>query len=244
MEGRAAALGWVTVVLALAAPAHAHAAVSFTSAPYPLPAGGTEYQSRIGAVALSDLNNDGRPDILVYRGGSGSVYVLLNQGSGTFAPAQTYAGCANHDNGGTMVTGQFNAGSAADVILGCDAGTGQDLLLGNGDDTLGAADHGGIVSFLNNELTLWGGDPGDYPALLNGVYNSVDQRVNLCVAQVTNLSSGGCPPDASDSSGGDPSGHAGIGQTLTTARFYDVPNCPRDDLILSPYLRGFRTWGQ
>ena len=53
MEGRAAALGWVTVVLALAAPAHAHAAVSFTSAPYPLPAGGTEYQSRIGAVALS-----------------------------------------------------------------------------------------------------------------------------------------------------------------------------------------------
>jgi hypothetical protein len=237
-------MGCTLVACLLGAPVAAHAAVSFTSAPYPLPAGGTEYQSRIGAVALSDLNNDGRPDILVYRGGNGSVYVLLNQGGGTFAAPQTYAACENHDNGGTMVAGQFNAGSAADVILGCDAGTGQDLLLGNGDGTLGSAAHGGIVSFLNNELTLWGGDPGDYPVLLNGVYNSVDQRVDLCVQQVTSLASGGCPPDASDSSGGDPSGHAGIGQTLTSARFYDVPNCPRDDLILTPYQRGFRTWGQ
>ena len=91
MRPRGVWLGCALVACLLGAPVAAHAAVSFTSAPYPLPAGGTEYQSRIGAVALSDLNNDGRSDILVYRGGNGSVYVLLNQGGGTFADPQNRA---------------------------------------------------------------------------------------------------------------------------------------------------------
>src|SRR4051812_10813130 len=238
MVGRGAVLGWFTAVLALAAPGFAHADVAFTSAPYPLPTADSEYHSRQGAVALVDLNNDARPDIVVYRGGHGKVFTLLNKGDGTFAPAQEYPGCANTSAGGTMVAGQFDAGQAADVILGCEAGTGYNLLPGGGDGTLGAATPYAGIGF-NNALALWPSDAGGFPALL---YGQVAGFNYLCYRPVDDLGSPQCPPDTSESDADGPSGHASIGPALATARFYDNPTCGRSNLILSPYLNAVRVW--
>ena len=110
MRVRVVGLGSVAVAVGLALPAVAGAAVSFTSTVYPLPVADSEYHSRIGAVSVVDLNNDARRDIVVYRGGGnvGRLFVLLGQGAGTFGAPQEYPVCANSD-GGTMVTGQFDA---------------------------------------------------------------------------------------------------------------------------------------
>lgn len=250
MRRRGMWLGSALLVCGFAAPAAANAALSFTSAAYPLPAAASFSDSQLGAVAVVDLNNDGHPDIVVYRSGGtvGKLFVLLNQGAGTFGPAQPYAVCAN-SAGGTMVTGQFNAGQAADVILGCEGGTGHDELLGNGDGTLGASAHT-TGPDLNNVLALWPGDDGALPKLLFGVYNSVPgkETIALCHKAVNDLGAdsgfGMCLPDTSSVDvNGDPDGHASIGPALATAHLYTDPVCPRDDLIFSPYLRSVRTWG-
>src|SRR3954466_11833820 len=107
----------LVLACALLAPA-ADADVSFTSTSYPLPAADSEYHDQTGTVSAVDLNNDGLRDLVIYRGGGnvGHVYVMLGTGGGNFGPRQTFDGCGSTDTGGVMVTGQFNAGQAADVI--------------------------------------------------------------------------------------------------------------------------------
>lgn len=238
MQVRSVWLGSVALALALALPGAAGAAVSFSSTVYPLPAADSEYHSRIGAVSVVDLNNDARRDIVVYRGGGnvGRLFVLLGQGSGAFGTAQEYPVCANSD-GGTMVTGQFNAGQAADVILGCEAATGHDQLLGNGDGTLGDSTNYPDIG-MNTTLALWPSDNGSVPDVLYG--RTVQQY--LCHKAVNELAIESCPPDASVSDAGGPSGHAAIGPDLATAHFYNS-TCGRDDVIVSPYQRSVRAWG-
>lgn len=239
MRFRGVWFGSVTLVCALAVPALASAAVSFVSSPYPLPVAGSEYLSRVGAVSVVDLNNDSHPDVVVYRGGGnvGKLFVLLNQGAGTFAAAQEYPVCANPD-GGTMVTGEFNAGQAADVIVGCEAGRGFDELLGNGDGTLADAVY--FTGFsLNNAISLWPSDTGGFPDLL---YSQSAGEQYLCYRPTNDLASPVCPPDTSASDVNGPSGHASIGPDLATAHFYSS-TCPQDDVIVSPYLRSVRAWG-
>src|SRR4051794_2147901 len=225
----------------LALPGAAHADVSFTSTPYVLPAADTMYHSQLGALAIVDVNGDGRPDIVVYRGGGnlGKVLVLLNHGDGTFAAAQTYGGCGSANTGGTMVTGQFNAGPTVDVILGCDTATGLDELLGNGDGTLGMATNYPTIGF-NNTLGLWPGDHGAAPAVL---WTQVVGFNYLCFKATDAMASTVCPPDTSQSDADGPSGHATVGTTLTTGHFYENPTCGRDDVIISPYQRAIRAWG-
>src|SRR4051794_14350203 len=225
----------------LALPGAAHADVSFTSTPYVLPAADTMYHSQLGALAIVDVNGDGRPDIVVYRGGGnlGKVLVLLNHGDGTFAAAQTYGGCGSANTGGTMVTGQFNAGPAADVILGCDTATGLDELLGNGDGTFGTATNYPSIGF-NNTLGLWPGDNGAAPAVL---WTQAAGFNYLCFKVTDDMATTLCPPDASESDADGPSGHASVGPTLATGHFYDNAVCGRDDLIVSPYQRAIRVWG-
>lgn len=48
------------------------------------------------SVAVADMNNDGKPDLVVSNSGSNTVGVLLGSGSGTFEPAATY------DSGGQL----------------------------------------------------------------------------------------------------------------------------------------------
>ncbi len=46
-----------------------------------------------GSVTTVDVNGDSKPDIVVAEGGSnnGDVFVLLNDGTGGFGPATSYA---------------------------------------------------------------------------------------------------------------------------------------------------------
>lgn len=238
MRGRFAGLVALVALGALGLPAAAGAAVSFTSQDYPLPAASSAYRGRTGAVSVADLNGDGRQDIMVYRGGGdqGRFFVLLNAGGGTFSAPQEHPVCPNED-GGTMVTGRFDAGPTVDVIIGCGSGLGFDRLLGAGDGTFDAPTHYGSIGFTY-ALALWpanGGTP-------NVLYSQSAGEGYLCYRPVNDLGSPVCPNDTSASDVNGPSGHAGIGPLLTTGRFY-ASACPRDDLILSPYQRAVRAWG-
>ncbi|MGA9355274.1 MAG: FG-GAP-like repeat-containing protein [Terriglobales bacterium] len=77
------------------------------------------------AVAIADVNSDGKPDIVVMNAESGSVGVLLGHGDGTFAPAVTYNAA-----GFTISVADVNGDGKLDIITG-----GLDVLLGNGDGT-------------------------------------------------------------------------------------------------------------
>jgi hypothetical protein len=103
-----------------------------------------------GSLAVADLNGDNKPDIVVIDGGSlgsgpgtvvnGAVYVLLNNGNGTFASPQKYsvAGLPT-----PVAVADINGDGKADVIAGYqDASLNGDyhlaVFLNAGNGTLGA----------------------------------------------------------------------------------------------------------
>jgi hypothetical protein len=111
------------------------------------------------AVAIADINGDGKPDVLVINNTctttcssiaettDSSVGVLLNNGNGTFQTAVAY------DSGGIFATsiavGDVNGDGKPDLVVAqcsgtelgiCSAGLGEvGVLLGNGDGTFQAA---------------------------------------------------------------------------------------------------------
>jgi hypothetical protein len=240
-RGRFGVVGLGALLLVLAMGGIAHAAVSFSHGAYPLPHADSAYHSTIGAIAVVDLNNDNRPDIVVDRGGGdvGKLYVLINNGDGTFAAAQPYDSCASSD-GGTLVVGQFIGDAAPDVIAGCDTQVFREFL-GKGDGTLGAGTDYENTGGVNTFLALWPGDNGALPEI---IYPWSNQFL-LCYKASNDLgATRSCPPDSSSHDvNGDPSGYTPVGSTVATAHFYDNASCPRDDLIMSPYQGSVRFWG-
>ncbi len=118
-----------------------HPAVSYGSGGYGL---------SIGALAVADVNGDGKPDLMVVNGncvygggcGEGTVAVLLGNGNGTFQPAVLYG--SGVDNSASVAVGDVNGNGKPDLMVtnfcapgGCtDPGTGSvGVLLGNGDGT-------------------------------------------------------------------------------------------------------------
>src|SRR5437764_1327071 len=55
-----------------------------------LPASNVFTGSGPTAVAVGDLNNDGRPDLAIANGSSATISIMLNIGNGRFAPAVNY----------------------------------------------------------------------------------------------------------------------------------------------------------
>lgn len=101
------------------------------------------------AMALADMNHDGKPDIVVANGcqtsdcfdSGGNVSVLLGNGNGTFQPAQSYS--AGGLSPVSMVVADVNGDGTPDAIVGYENavnGTSYfGVLLGNQDGSLQAS---------------------------------------------------------------------------------------------------------
>ncbi|MGC1961612.1 MAG: VCBS repeat-containing protein [Candidatus Sulfotelmatobacter sp.] len=111
------------------------------------------------AVAVADVNGDGKPDLLVSNlcasyttaCSSGTVGVLLGNGNGTFQPAVTYGSGGYNQFGrspelATLAVSDVNGDGKPDILVpnqcassaNCNNGT-VGVLLGNGDGTFQAA---------------------------------------------------------------------------------------------------------
>ncbi|CAF5028808.1 unnamed protein product, partial [Rotaria magnacalcarata] len=84
--------------------------------------------SRPYSVAVVDVNNDNKPDIIVADANSNTIYVLLNAGSGTFLNQTTYAtgtqpysvavADVNNDNKPDIIVGNYGLNTVS-VFLHC-----------------------------------------------------------------------------------------------------------------------------
>jgi hypothetical protein len=88
------------------------------------------------AVALGDLNHDGRPDIVTANSSAGSVSVLLNAGNGTFGAATSFA--SGSGTAGVAI-GDVNGDSHPDLVAANYSANHVAVLLGNGSGGFGAA---------------------------------------------------------------------------------------------------------
>ena len=86
-----------------------------------------------GAIAAGDVNNDGKPDLIVANQYEGDgIFVLLGNGNGTFQSPVFYQ---QGSNSGAMALaiGQLIKGDHGDVVMG--AGNGAYVYINNGDGT-------------------------------------------------------------------------------------------------------------
>ena len=99
----------VTLLLVLLVSNLANAKVGFqTPVSYPVGTGPT-------AVAVTDLNGDGTPDLAVANSGSGDVSILLGNGDGTFQATVNFdAGMSNPE---ALATGDFNQDGKLDLAV-------------------------------------------------------------------------------------------------------------------------------
>jgi FG-GAP-like repeat len=84
------------------------------------------------AVAVADLNGDGKLDIVTANDESDTVSVLLNNGNGTFQPAKTYV-VGTHPY--SVEIGDLADNGTMDIVTSNDKGADVSVLIGNGDGT-------------------------------------------------------------------------------------------------------------
>jgi hypothetical protein len=184
-----------------------------TFEPYPsLFPGGSPY-----SVAAGDLNNDGRPDLLVADGQSSEVLVAPNLGDGTFGDARHYA------VGRTpfaVAVGDFNGDGNLDFATANIDSADVSVRLGRGDLTFGTE---GRFAGGSDVFHLSAGPTGN------------DRRVDLVLSMywgVLVLGNQGAFPD-SDGDGLDDAtdpctdrDHDGFGEPVGPASACPVDNCP------------------
>ncbi|HEY8748037.1 MAG TPA: FG-GAP-like repeat-containing protein, partial [Tepidisphaeraceae bacterium] len=88
------------------------------------------------SVALTDINGDGKPDLVVANFSGNSLAVMLGNGNGTFTSQQTYAVGAIHTYGMSLVVMDVNGDGKKDAVIASTGATGVvSVLLGNGNGT-------------------------------------------------------------------------------------------------------------
>ena len=125
------------------------------------------------AVAVADVNTDGKLDLAVVNPGSTTVSVLLGNGNGTFAAKQDFTtgtnprsvavADVNGDGKPDVAVANFNS-NTVNVLLGNGNGTfaaKQDFTAGSGADFLVAADFNGdgkvdlaVVNYYSNTVSI------------------------------------------------------------------------------------------
>ncbi len=88
-------------------------------------------------IAAGDFNGDGKPDLAVTNMSSGTVGILLGNGSGGFSAAKTFATGGAGSSG--IVAADFNGDGKLDLAVTNMSGGTVGILLGNGDGTFSAA---------------------------------------------------------------------------------------------------------
>jgi hypothetical protein len=88
------------------------------------------------AVAVADLNGDGKPDVIVANRNSGNISVLLNGGNGSLVPAVDYATPAT-GTPESIAVGDFNGDGIPDIAVGISGinATSIAIFLNNGNGT-------------------------------------------------------------------------------------------------------------
>jgi hypothetical protein len=99
------------------------------AAPVPFFTGGTAPSG----VALSDINNDGKLDVVVTNSLSNTVAVLLGNGDGTLQSPRVFAVGASPT---AVAVGDFNGDGKVDVVVANSSSNSLSILLGNGDGSL------------------------------------------------------------------------------------------------------------
>jgi hypothetical protein len=95
------------------------------------------------AIAVADVNGDGKPDLVVSNASSGTVGVLLGNGNGTFQNPVTYASGGVNPAPGPLVIADVNGDGKPDLVVSnscqgkrsCFEPGPVGVLLGNGDGT-------------------------------------------------------------------------------------------------------------
>ena len=86
-------------------------------------------------IAASDLNGDGKPDLVSANNSDGSVSVFLGKGDGTVAPAQSIAAGSRPN---AVLISEISGDKFADLILPRQNANGLSILQGKGDGTFQA----------------------------------------------------------------------------------------------------------
>ena len=116
-----------------------------------------------GNVAITDVNRDGKPDLLVASGKDKTISVLLGQGDGQFRAAAG-SPIAVPDHPSEMVVRDLNGDGHLDLALGSHNSYGVMLLLGDGKGGFSLATNSPIVMKEGKHAHTHGLDVGD----LNG----------------------------------------------------------------------------
>lgn len=133
------------------------------------------------AIAVSDLNGDGNPDVIVANRSSANVSVLLGNGDGTFgASVQTQTGASSMPN--ALAVADFDGDSDADIAVADASGSVIPLINdGNGAFSLGVAVDflaaGPIESIAAGDID----EDGDVDLVATSPYASPADPSDICI---------------------------------------------------------------